>query len=222
MLALGNPSLAAGPLGEGITRTLCAPSGGSAQMLRGCFHLAPLSQGQRRVAERAIRLWVPRRGRADPSGRGHSVPFSRGVWGDTKPPPRRLGSPGRLTDALCETWLKCLAEGAKGGLGWGGFPQGCPPQSWRSWLVRQHIFCPPHREGPWPRARRMLHLASRARPLFGSFRRGLGRADAHWALPRKLQSHPGKDGQKGHFGWGESHTQLRILQPLEMPPFSSG
>lgn len=219
---MGNPSLAAGPLGEGITRTLCAPSGGSAQMLRGCFHLAPLSQGQRRVAERAIRLWVPRRGRADPSGRGHSVPFSRGVWGDTKPPPRRLGSPGRLTDALCETWLKCLAEGAKGGLGWGGFPQGWPPPKLALVAGEAAHFLPSPQGGAVAARAEDASLGLQGPPVVWVLQAGLGQGGCPLGTATQAPEPPWEGWAKGTFWLGGVTHPAANPPTSEMPPFSSG
>ena len=97
---------------------------------------------------------------------------------------------------------------------WGVFPQGCPPppQGWRWWLVRQHIFCPPYGEGPWlPQG--CYSWASRARP-FGSFRRGLGGAGCPLGTATQAPAPPWIRGGT----WGEVTHSAAKAPTSDLPP----
>lgn len=64
---------------------------------------------------------------AQPGGRGHTAPFSRpGVLENTEPPPRRLGSPGRLP---LQNLVEVHGGGGEGETGAGRLPAGLPPQA---------------------------------------------------------------------------------------------
>lgn len=153
----------------------------------------PLSQGQPRPLDA-------------PQGAGLTGPRGTAWWArlpSSLLQTRGLGGHGalargrsRLANALCKTWLKCMAEGVRGTLGRGGFPQGVPPPKLALVAGEAADFLPSPLGGAGPAW--MLCWASGTRP-FGPFRRGLGGAGAHWALPRwpLPHPHPGEDGQRG-------------------------
>lgn len=133
---------------------------------------------------------------------------------------RRLGEHGtstsgwgRLADALCKTWLKCRAELVGGGRGKAFYRRGAPPNG-RWWLVRQHIFCPPHWEGLRPL--RMLRWASRACP-FGPFRRGLGGVGCPLGTATQAPVPLWERGAEGA-SWG-SHPALHTPASESQPSF---